>query len=181
MIDAQVDVEGVYIDDEQLARIRSLTNEVVILPLRRTEDGIGVYSRSSLFLVKELRAEGLDAAYLDPPESRSFEVLESAVTADLISMAIGCGSGLVTNTVWAGVQQFFARRRANRAAGGHVELTIVDVSEANGGQISVRGSRDDVLAVVERLGLDGRVTSTSADEHPDREAETQDDRGQNDV
>ncbi len=181
MTDAELDVGAADIKDEDLAQIRAQANAIVILPLRRAADGTGVYSRSSLFLVKELRSDGLDAAYLDPPELRSFEVLESAVTTDLISMAIGGGSGVLTNTVWAGVQQFFARRRTARAEDGQVQLTIVDVSEAGGRRISVCGNREDVVTLVERLDLDGRLNPSPPGAALDEQIETQDDGGRDDL
>jgi hypothetical protein len=56
---------------------RDLGTSMVIVPGQRTDDDRGVCGEATLFLAKELRAEGVDVAYLDSSDSRLFKVKTS--------------------------------------------------------------------------------------------------------
>lgn len=68
--------------------------DVVVRPLRRTTDGLGVYDRHAPILVKNLREAGAVVEYEDPPETRRFldqnsaaEVVTAALALNLLSSA----------------------------------------------------------------------------------------------
>lgn len=66
-------LEEVEVSPAIVERARILGAALVVLPLRRT-DGIGVYSDLTVSLMKRLRAAGVDAKFLDPPEQRTRRV-----------------------------------------------------------------------------------------------------------
>lgn len=89
-------VRSVDIGAPLLDGLGATSNDLVITPLRRLESGVGVYPAETVFLVKELRTEGLKVSYLDPPERRTFEVHESAVAA-LVTLGLSMAGSLTTN------------------------------------------------------------------------------------
>jgi hypothetical protein len=148
------------------ARASALSHDVLVLPRRRADDGVGVYSQASVFLVKDLRAAGVDAAYLDPSENREFEVQKSAVLVDLVQLAIGSGGGLISAAAWATLQRFFSRRQQDEASNRELEVTLVDISGSTGRQLRVRGTRDDVLTVIGQLDLPRELAVEDVDLSP---------------
>lgn len=118
---------------------------LVVLPLRRTEDDRGIYGEATLFLVKELRAAGIEATYLDPSEERLFEVKKSALVAALATI----GLGIAGNAAWEAVKVLLRR---HHTGGQMMELTYVDIS-ATGDKTAwtVRGPASEVVEVVDEL------------------------------
>ena len=57
--------------------------DVVVRPIRRTSEGIGVYDRHSPILVKNMREAGAAVEYEDPPETRRFLDENSAAEVSL--------------------------------------------------------------------------------------------------
>jgi hypothetical protein len=130
-------------------RARALGTSMVILPRQCTGDGRGVYGEATLFLAKELRAEGVDVAYLDSSDSRLFEVKKSAVLTALDAIAIGVTSGVGTNAAWAGFKRLFHRREDSEH---QIEISYVDLSEpGDRTQYTVRGRTRDVLDAIDEI------------------------------
>ncbi|MDP9091773.1 MAG: hypothetical protein M3N95_02220 [Actinomycetota bacterium] len=146
-----------------LARAKALGSDVVVMPRRWADDGRAVYGESTLFLVKELRAEGLSAAFLDSGEDRVFEVKKSALLTGLAAIGIGIGSGVGTNVTWAALKRLLQSHAADGDESREVEVTFVDLSDdGDGTQYTVRGPVRDVVDTVERL------SGTSAPDELDR-------------
>jgi hypothetical protein len=59
---SRVSVSSALLPSDILARAKGLGSDIVVMPRRWTDDERAVYGESTLFLVKELRAEGLSAA-----------------------------------------------------------------------------------------------------------------------
>ena len=64
------------------------SEQVLVLPLS-LEDGCGIYDSSVTYLVKELRAAGIEAAFLHPPSQRRWRKLMSAEVALEFALAYG--------------------------------------------------------------------------------------------
>jgi hypothetical protein len=77
--DRIVRVEPADIDTAVLVRAEAVAAPLIVLPVRHLNEQ-GVYTMTSVLLVKKLRAAGLSAEFLDPPESRTFEVKKGALT-----------------------------------------------------------------------------------------------------
>jgi hypothetical protein len=124
---------------------------VVFLPTRRTGDGLGIYDQSLLFTVKELRAQGVDAAYLDPPATRRFEIRKSAAVSAVLTIASSTGSGLLTAAILAGLARVLRRRGDGRAKDTPLEVRVVDTSGVSSREYTIRGAPDAVLAAIDKL------------------------------
>ena len=82
-----------------------LPNDVVILPLS-IEQGSGLYPGRLVHTAKQLRAVGVDAAYLDDPDHRRWNVL----LGDLPTViAIGIGTSVVGSAAWAALVAGFRK------------------------------------------------------------------------
>jgi hypothetical protein len=76
-----------------------LAHAIVVLP--SSMDGpVGVYSGASAHLVKDLRALGVDAAYLHDPPQRQWMILMGDVPLQLL---IGFGTSLMGAAAWQAV------------------------------------------------------------------------------
>ncbi len=67
-----------------------------MLPSEETE-GVGIYSLNSADLLKELKAAGVDAAFLHEPDQRRWRVLHGEVPVEFI---MGVASSLVASGIW---------------------------------------------------------------------------------
>jgi hypothetical protein len=143
--DDRVTVLRAALPVDVIDKARAQDAMLVVLPGRRAEDGRGIYGEASLFLVKELRAANVNAAYLDPPKQRLFEVKESAWVDALVSI----GLGIVTNAAWDAVKAVLRRLHTDDQL---MEIRYADVSAA-GDQTewTVRGPAGEVLNAVDRL------------------------------
>lgn len=138
-------VEAVELQADELARARSLGNSVVILPRRRADDGRGVYGEATVFLAKDLRAQGVDVAYLDPSNERLFEVKKSAIMAAFVTIVLGIGSA----AGWDGIKALLKREHADDKP---LEVAYTDLaSDGTGKSWTVRGSGKDVIEAIDRL------------------------------
>jgi len=79
-----VHTEPADIAADVLVRARAVAVPLVVLPDRHV-NGRGVYTQTSVLLVKQLRGAGLRAEFLDPPESRTFEVKKGAFTTAIVN------------------------------------------------------------------------------------------------
>jgi hypothetical protein len=131
-----------------LERARRCDEDVVVLPLRE-QDGLGVYSQESVFLVKELRAQGLGARFLHDSANRTFEVRNSA-EAVVASLVLGVAS----SAAWDGVKMLL--RRAERQ---QLKVTYVDLRHSDGRQATswtATGDSEAVLDAIDRLRREQR-------------------------
>lgn len=125
----------------------TVAGHLVITPVRRLDSGVGVYDAATMFLVKELRADGLTAAFLDPPERRTFEVRKSAV-ADLATLSISVAGSLTTNVVWFYIERLLSRTRhsGNSSSDTDLEITVVDpLAPSESNRLVLRGKPEVVL------------------------------------
>lgn len=142
---AAVSVEHAELPLADIERARGSAASVVILPRHRTDDGRGIYGEATVFLAKELRAEGVDVTYLDPSEDRLFEVKKSALTEALVTIALG-----ITST--AGWEAMKALLRRNRADDSAMEITYTELASSGHGQAwTVRGQGKDVIEAIDKL------------------------------
>ena len=149
---SRVSVSGAPLPSDILARAKGLGSDIVVMPRRWADDGRAVYGESTLLLVKELRAEGLSAAFLDSGEDRVFEVKKSALLTGLAAIGIGIGGGVGTNATWAALKRLLHRHASDGDDSRKVEVTFVDLSEdGDGTQYTVRGPVRDVVDTVELL------------------------------
>jgi len=82
-----------------------LPHDLVVLPFK-TDEGNGLYPGRLVHFVKDLRAEGIDAAYLDGPDNRRWNVKMGELPTEL---AIGIGVGIASNAAWAALVAAFRR------------------------------------------------------------------------
>lgn len=139
-----VTIERSELPKEELAAALATGASIVIMPHSRTEDGRGVYGESTLFLVKELRAQSLDARYVDEPERRVFEVKKGALAEALVTIVLGVASAGVWDVVKIHILGWFEDKK--------MEITYTDLS-ADGREESwtIRGQGRDVLAAMEKI------------------------------
>ncbi|MGC2206910.1 MAG: hypothetical protein WA724_03535 [Candidatus Dormiibacterota bacterium] len=82
---------------------------LVVLPARIV-DGHPIYSSASGHLVKALRANGIDAEFLDPPGDRAFELKKSAEVVTASAYVLGIAS----NASWDLIKRVFGARSERR-------------------------------------------------------------------
>jgi hypothetical protein len=85
---------------DPLYEVESLSSGVTVMPVQRNGD-IGVYSNESTDLVKELRAAGVDASFLDPAEHREWRILMSADVVQ--AFVIAFLAGIASTAAWVAV------------------------------------------------------------------------------
>lgn len=142
-----VHAEPADIDAGLLARAEAMATPLVVLPVRHV-NGLGVYPQTSVLLVKQLRAAGLSAEFLDPPESRTFEVKKSAFTTVIMPIVLGIGS----SAAWDAIKATFRSRSAEEKT--KLSVTYVDLDRKDGQRGAawkVEGDSDAVLQAIDKL------------------------------
>lgn len=168
-LDPNVRTEPADIDAALLARAAAVPATLVVLPVRHV-NGQGVYTQASVLLVKQLRAAGLSAEFLDPPDSRTFEVQKSALTAVIVNIALNIAS----SAAWDAIKRVFRSRSADEQKA-KLSVTYVDLDNKNGqsGKAwKVEGDSDAVLQAIDKLRRDAPAASLAegvAAPAPDRE------------
>jgi len=143
-------VEGT-LDPAILSGALSATADLIVLPLEYDDEGMALYSEPSVITVKTLRADGIDAAFLDSPDSRMFEVKKGNLETLVATLVIGIAS----NAAWDALK-VLVRARAAR-----LKLTFVELRDGNkrrGQAWTVEGDSDAVLAAIDKLRDDDAVT-----------------------
>jgi hypothetical protein len=141
---AGVDVERIAIDPEMASRARTVGGAIVLMPVRYDE-GYAVYAQSVITMVKRLRAAGLNAVFLDPPDQRTFEVRKGAIETAITTVALGMAS----SAAWDALKAFFRTRAPTR-----LSVTYVDLEDDAGQRRTawkVDGDRDAVLETIDKL------------------------------
>jgi hypothetical protein len=103
---------------EVYRRARATGHDVVVLPLRRDGD-VAVYTEASVTVVKELRALGVSASFLDPTDQRAFEVKKGALATGVVTLLLGIAS----NAGWTGIQQLLRKRTKSPLSVTYIDLT----------------------------------------------------------
>jgi hypothetical protein len=138
-------VRAVDLPPEEVERARGVEAAIVILPLARAADGRGVYGQSTVFLAKDLRAEGLDATYLDASGNRVFEELNGVISDALLNISLG----ITGNAAWEGLKALLRREQATHRK---MEITYTDLTPGGTGKSwNVRGHGEDVLRAIDKL------------------------------
>jgi hypothetical protein len=142
----QVSVTSVDLGTATLAGLDKNHDGIVFTPMRRLENGVGVYSEATLFLVKELRVSGMSATFLDSPEQRTFVVRKGA-SADLVALAISVGGTLTANTAWFYIERLLSRHsHSGDPNAPDLELVVIDpLAPPASNQLTLRGKSDVVL------------------------------------
>jgi hypothetical protein len=133
----------VQLDARLIDRARVVPSSVVIMPIREVE-GVAVYPAATVTLVKELRALGVEAEYLDPPERRTFEVKKSG-----LEMAVGTVVlGILSNSAWDVIKALL--RGTEMKA---LSVTYADLTRPNEAVRAwkIEGDTEAVLDAIERL------------------------------
>jgi hypothetical protein len=120
---------------------------MVVSPVRRDARGRGVYQETAVLLVKNLRAEGVEAGFLDSSENRTFLVQKSA------DVAFAYVIGILSSASWAAIAAVFHRWHGGRT----IDLTVYRVDDIEGTRdfFHASGNTDDVLKALGRAtGLD---------------------------
>jgi hypothetical protein len=76
-------------------------HEVLVLPESIRGD-VGVYRDEALVLVKEMKAEGIDAEYLHDPERREWHGLRSQEVVVVLTLSFA--AGLLANATWDAIK-----------------------------------------------------------------------------
>lgn len=120
--------------------------DVVILPLRIDARG-GVYGEATIELLKAMRSEGLSVDYLDPPDSRRFEVKKSDPASAVMWVYLAIASGITYDVVKATVIELLGRFGQQT-----VDLQYAEVDQ-DGRSIAwrVRGRGQDVVQVLSEM------------------------------
>ncbi len=125
----------------------TLPGDLVVLPSAVSEDGIGLYDSSVVDLVKQLRAEGVDASYLYGPAEREW-VSEKGFTSDVLSFVLGVAS----NGAWEGLINLLRRNHARSPVKGKVTRCV---QRADGTTMwewyEVEGTGEEVAKAFESL------------------------------
>ncbi len=139
-----VSVERTELPKEELEAAFAVGASIVIMPHARTEDGRGIYGESTLSLVKDLRAQRLDAKYADEPERRVFEVKKGVLADGFVTIVLGIAS--------AGAWDAFKIYILGWLDDKKMEITYTDLS-ADGREESwtIRGQGRDVLAAIDKI------------------------------
>lgn len=139
----------------------------------------------TLFLVKELRADGVDIAFLDPSEQRSF-VTQKSASLVLVSLAVALGTGIASSAMWDGLKALVRNLRKadpspaaleSRSSGADregntlkVEVTIVDLrQQVPGRRYLIQGSVEEALLAIERPERSDKVEAMDAQPESDAE------------
>ncbi len=135
---------AIDVDPDILRRAQEAGNGVVILPVRMA-NGKAVYTSSSVLVVKLLKAEGVDAEFLDESSQRVFEEKNS------IEVALGAAFviGIASTAAWDGIKALFRSRRP-----GKLSVTYLDLEQDEGDHVTgwtVEGESEDVLEAIDRL------------------------------
>lgn len=156
---AEVDLEQMDIDPEIAAQARTIQGSVVVMPVHRV-DGRGVYTQSSILMVKRLRAAGVEAEFLDSADQRTFEVKKS-IEALILTVVLGVAS----SAAWDGIKAFFRSRPKGRVSVTYVDLE--GITGQRGTAWKVEGDSDAVLDAIDRL-RSNKLGSSSSGELPAR-------------
>lgn len=139
---------GALIVQADAERAMQLGRALVVLPIRRDNAGRGIYPDAATFLVKELRGEGVDAAFLDDAPHRLFLVQKSAAL-DLLSQIV---IGVASSAAWDGLKLLFSKRPPK----GPLTVTYLDLSrEGHRRQFTATGPSDAVLQAIEQMRESG--------------------------
>jgi hypothetical protein len=140
------------IADRIRARAVETGADIVILPERVEEQtGKGVYGQDTLFLVKRLRREGINADYLDASPDRCFVTQRSA----LLVLAGTIGIGIVTNAAWDGIKMVVALARGKGKGERTLTVNVTDASDTKPAEVSLIGSPTQVIEALEQLKARG--------------------------
>ena len=136
-------LEEVEVSAEIVERARTSGAALVVLPLRQT-DGRGVYCDSTATLVKRLRAAGVDARFLDPPEQRTFEMKKTGLEL-LAAFAVGIAS----TAAWDGLKDLFKAHPKHGLSLTYVDIADEDSSRQKG--LKADGDSASVLAALDKV------------------------------
>jgi len=119
--------------------------QVFLIP-RSIEDGVAIYQDSHIYAAKELRASGVDAAFLAESEDRTFV---SEFSHDIVyAIAIGVAS----NVSWDAAKAFWAYVRARSeglARKGETPMVRLQIAKFHHGDREIEGLTLEVPATDE--------------------------------
>ena len=144
---------GVHLSTSHSRRAPDSPPDVVVRPIRRTPEGIGVYHRHAAILVKNMREAGAAVEYEDPPETRRF--LDQNSAAEVIAAALA-----LNLTSSAG---YDALRWAIGRMGNGMRLRLNLRRTTNDPELTFEGSAEETLALLSQQGGEATAESGSPD------------------
>lgn len=156
---------------ELVGRVRGVESSVVILPQRQADDGRGIYGEATLFLVKELRAEGVDASFLEDGAERLFEVKKSSLSDAIQMLSFAIGTGVLGNAAWASLKVLFKSGQPETDPPRDLDVNYLHLAETGEEtQYRITGVADDVMKAIDHIrGDDPDDDSSGAGSVPDPE------------
>lgn len=137
---------------------------VVIKPVRRTDEGLGVYGRHTPLLVKQLREAGLQVKYEDPPEGRRFLDQNSAVEATEAVLLGVVGSGAYDVLKWAILQlskkglKLRAKGRTDPVQQGRLPIASADATSGVAGSPDANTETTYELELISHAATDAKMS-----------------------
>jgi len=139
-----------------------LQHDLVVLPRKIADDGTGLYDDSVIDLVKQLQAEGIDAAYLHDADHREW-IGEKGWTPAEIALVVSIAENLASSAVWDGLKTILQRAHGGK---GRVKLKACRVIQSPDGTktqewIEVEGENGDVAKAIDALHSRSNVSQES--------------------
>lgn len=129
-------------------------NTVLILPERINDDGISLYTHSSMELFKDLREkDDVKVEYFDGPGGRKW--IDRLGTSDeiVVPLVIGVVSGVISAAIWYAIQRFAIERRNNKNM--RIKITLANRnSDPAWVWYEFEGSPEEVSNLAEKV-IDG--------------------------
>lgn len=146
------------------ARIAATGADIVVLPFRVDQHtGKSVYSQENVLIVKRLKAEGINATFLDDRDDRVFESLNSAELVLGATLALGLATNLAYDVLKLAVKRMWRRTGPETP----LSVRITDATQSTPAEWTLSGSSTDVLNMLEQLQERQLLPS---EPHPDKPA-----------
>jgi len=141
-------VQRFQLDTVLEGRLQVAPGQLTVLPLRFDGTGNGIYADVTASLVKDLRAEGVHAEFLDSSELRRFEVRKSAVLTGAIFIGVAIAQGASYDLAKAAFLKLI--RRVDTAQPMTVKFVQIEESGAATAW-RITGSSEHVVKAIEAL------------------------------
>ena len=121
--------------------------DLVVLPREISDDGIGLYDDSVVYLVKQLRAESVNAGYLHHTAERQW-ISEKGFADNALSFVLGVAS----NGAWYGLTLLLRRNHAQSPVRGKVARCVQSSDGTTTWEwYEVEGNGDEVATIIDNL------------------------------
>lgn len=124
------------------------SNSLVVLPLYRTDDGMGVYAEGAIQLVHTLRDQGFTVSWADEASNRSYSAKRSIEF--VLSLILAVPLGVASSAIWSGLVRLFGKEIPPTT---QVELQIVREISAESVRrewLTYRGTGEEIAELMSR-------------------------------